>query len=47
MTYACYLINKILATANGGKTAKEAWSGKPVTNYDFLGIYLAVMDIFM
>ena len=47
VTYACHLINKILATMNDGKTAKEAWSGKPTTNYDFLHTYLVVMDIVM
>ena len=37
--YASYLVNRLPAAGIGGKTPMEVWSGKPVTDYDWLHVF--------
>jgi len=39
LAYACYLVNRLLSSAIGGKTPLEAWSGKVAQDYDLLRIF--------
>lgn len=39
VTYACHLINRLPAAANGGKTPIEIWKGTHATDYDSLHIF--------
>ena len=39
LTYACYLINKLLSSAIGSKTPMKAWSERVSQDYDSLWIF--------
>jgi len=39
LAYACYLVNRLLSSAIGGKTPLKVWSGKAAKDYDSLRVF--------
>ena len=39
VTYACHLINRLPSTSTDDRIPFEAWSGQPVSDYDYLHIF--------
>ncbi|GFZ19218.1 hypothetical protein Acr_27g0009570 [Actinidia rufa] len=39
VSYASHLVNRLPAAGIGGKTPMEVWSGKPISDYDYLHVF--------
>ena len=39
LAYTCYLVNRLLSSAIGGKTPLEVWSGKFAQDYNSLKVF--------